>query len=108
MRSTTKQSQIMLFLVGRGISISISFLTGSKNLKSTGSINILISPFRQVKKEINDAVKYWSMRNLIDFRLHAQYCSFPPVRPAKFQPPGMPITCRFFDWQQFGDLIGLN
>ena len=61
---------------------------------SIGRINTLFSLFHQEKKEIHDAVQPWGMRNLTDFRQHAQYCSFPPVRPAKFQPPGMPTTCR--------------
>jgi len=78
------------------------------NVRGIGRINTLFSLFHQEKKGIQDAVQPWSMRNLTDFRRHAQYCSLPPARPAKFQPPGMPISCRFFYWQQFGDLIGLN
>jgi hypothetical protein len=51
-------------------------------------INTLFSLFHQEKKDINDADQLWGIRNLTDFRRHAQYCSFPPVIPAKFQPPG--------------------
>ena len=59
---------------------------------SIGNINTLYSLFYQVKKEIREAVRHWSIRSLTDFRRHAQYCPFPPVNPAKFQPPGMPTT----------------
>jgi hypothetical protein len=55
---------------------------------SIGNINTLFSLSHQEKKDINDAVQFWGIRNLTDFRRHAQYCSFPPVNPAKFQPPG--------------------
>ena len=46
-------------------------------------------------------VRPWSIRSLTDFRRHAQYCSFPPVNPAKFLPPCMPTTCHFF--RRFND-----
>ncbi|MCP4463693.1 MAG: hypothetical protein GY819_12930 [Planctomycetaceae bacterium] len=59
-------------------------------------------------KDINDAVQPWGIRNLTDFRRHAQYGSFQAVDPAKLQPPGMPTTCRYFCSQQFGELAESN
>jgi hypothetical protein len=55
-------------------------------VKSIGRINTLFSLFHQEKEDIHDAVQPWGIRNLTDFRRHAQNCSFPPVNPAKFQP----------------------
>jgi len=78
------------------------------NTTSIGRINTLFSLFHQEKKDINDAVQPWGIRNLTDFRRHAQYCSFQPVNPAKFQPSGMPATCRYFCSQQFGELTESN
>jgi hypothetical protein len=68
---------------------------------SIGNINTLFSLFHQEKKEIREAVQTWGIHYLTDFRRHAQNCSFPPVNPAKFQPPGMPTICRFF--RRFND-----
>jgi hypothetical protein len=68
---------------------------------SIGRINTLFSLFHQEKKEIHDAVQPWGIRNLTDFRRHAQNCSFPPVNSTKFLPSGMPTTCRFF--RRFND-----
>jgi hypothetical protein len=62
--------------------------------RSIGSFNTLFFLFHQEKKDINDAVQPWNTRNLTDSSRYAQYCSFTPVIPAKFQPPGMPTTCR--------------
>jgi len=66
------------------------------SVPSIGNINPLFSLFHQEKKEIHDAAQLWGIRNLTDFRRHAQNCSFLPVSPAKFQPPGMPITSIFW------------
>ncbi|MCZ6883323.1 MAG: hypothetical protein O7F15_10035, partial [Gammaproteobacteria bacterium] len=41
-------------------------------------------------------IQPWRIRNLNELRRHDHYNSWPPVNPAKFQPPGMPITCRYF------------
>ena len=75
---------------------------------SIGRINTLFSLFHQDKKEIHDAVQSWGIRNLTDFRQHAQYYAFQPVDPAKFQPPGMPATCRYYGSQQIGELTETN
>jgi hypothetical protein len=63
---------------------------------SIENVNTLFSLFHQLKKDINDVVQPWGIRNLTDFRRHAQYRSLTPVKPAKFQLPGMPIACRGF------------
>ena len=62
----------------------------------------------KIKKEFNDTVQPWGIHNLTDLRRHAQYCSFPPVDPVKFQPPSIPIICRYFCSQQFGELVESN
>jgi hypothetical protein len=59
-------------------------------------INTLFSLLHQVKNVIQVAIKPWRIRNPTDFLRHAQYCSFPPVNLATFQPHRMPITCSFF------------
>jgi len=80
----------------------------SDNVMSIGNINTLFSLFHQGKKDINDAVQPWNTRNLSDSSRHTQYHSFQGINPAKFRPPGMPATCRYFCSQQFGELTGLN
>ena len=70
---------------------------------SIGNINTLFSLFHQEKKEIREAVQSWNTRNLTDSSRYNQYCSFPPVNSAKFQPPDMPLTCLFF--RRFNDRL---
>ena len=67
-----------------------------RHYMSIGNINTLFSLLHQVKKEIRDAVRPWSIRNLTDFRRHAQYCAFQPTNPIKSQQPSMPKISRFF------------
>ena len=54
--------------------------------------NTLFPLFHQIKKGIHDAVQPLSIRILTDSRQNPQYFPFPSV---DFQPPGMPIICRF-------------
>jgi hypothetical protein len=49
----------------------------------------------KIKKEIRTSSGPDGIRVLTDSHRHAQYCSFPPVNPAKFQLPGMPISYGF-------------
>jgi hypothetical protein len=49
---------------------------------SIGNINTLFSLFHQEKKDINDAVQPWGIRNLTDFGRHTQYRSFQGINPA--------------------------
>ena len=81
-----------------------------KTVSPSGSavINTLFSLFHQGKKDINDAVQPWNIRNLTDSSRHTQYHSFYGINPAKFRPPGMPATCRYFCSQQSGELTGLK
>jgi hypothetical protein len=70
-----------------------------------GRMNTLFSLFHYVKKGINDVSR---LLNLPILHRHAQNFALPSVDPAKFQPPGIPASCRYFSSQQFGDLIGIH
>jgi len=83
--------------------------------RSIGRINTLFSLFHQEKKEIHDAVQPWGIRNLTDFRRHAQYrlkrlllVLLPAGQSCHNQPPGMPATCCYICSQQFGELTESN
>jgi len=58
--------------------------------RSIGKISAPLSLFPQEKKEIHVATQFRAIRYLTDFHRHVRSGSFPPVSPAKFQPPGMP------------------
>jgi hypothetical protein len=83
--------KILIQLEGK---VQLNELIPLPESRSIGRINTLFSLFHQEKKDINDAVQLWGIRNLTNSRQHSQYCSFQPVNPARFQLPGMPTDCR--------------
>ena len=71
---------------------------------SIGIINTLFSLIPQETKEILEAAQSWNTRNLTESCQHIRYCSFQPVIPTKFKPPGILNTYRYFCSLQFGEL----
>jgi hypothetical protein len=65
-------------------SINAMYFLPDSPAPSIGNINTRFSLFHQEKKHINDTVQPWNTRNLTDSSRYAQYCSLPPVNPAKF------------------------